>query len=99
MGRCQAAVQETGADFLRLSYWHIPGLSITVKPIALQSARNTANVSFSGEKVGVREIARLAKVSVGTVDRALNGRPEVSESTRKRVLEIAAKHGYTPHPA
>lgn len=38
-------------------------------------------------------------MSVGTVDRALNGRREVSEKTRRRVLEIAARHGYTPHPA
>jgi LacI family transcriptional regulator len=51
------------------------------------------------KKIGVRELAELANVSVGTIDRALNGRREVSEKTRKRILEIAAHHGYTPDPA
>ena len=50
-------------------------------------------------KVGVRELAALAKVSVGTVDRALNGRPEISETTRRRILELARKHGYRPNLA
>ena len=50
-------------------------------------------------KIGVRQIAKLANVSLGTVDRALNGRKGVSESTRKRVLEIAESAGYRPDPA
>lgn len=49
-------------------------------------------------QVGVREIARLAGVSIGTVDRALHGRKEVSEKTRKRILALAEKHGYQPNP-
>jgi LacI family transcriptional regulator len=47
-------------------------------------------------KIGVRQIAKLANVAVGTVDRALNGRKGVSESTRKRILEIAESAGYRP---
>ncbi|MGH9398093.1 MAG: substrate-binding domain-containing protein [Terriglobia bacterium] len=50
-------------------------------------------------KIGVEEIARLAKVSIGTVDRALHGRKEISESTRKRILRIAKEHGYRPNLA
>jgi LacI family transcriptional regulator len=50
-------------------------------------------------RIGVHKIAELAKVSVGTVDRALHGRPEVSEATRKKVLKIAKQLNYTPHPA
>jgi LacI family transcriptional regulator len=49
------------------------------------------------KKIGVRELAKLANVSLGTVDRALNGRKEVSEKTRLRILQIAEKHGYTPN--
>jgi LacI family transcriptional regulator len=49
------------------------------------------------KKIGVREIAKLANVSLGTVDRALHGRKEVSEKTRQRILKIAEKHGYTPN--
>ncbi len=50
-------------------------------------------------KLGISEIARLANVSIGTVDRALHGRARISESTRKRVLEIARKLGYKPNLA
>lgn len=50
-------------------------------------------------KIGLRQIAKLANVSLGTVDRALNGRTRVSESTRKRILEIAERAGYIPDPA
>ena len=51
------------------------------------------------KQIGVRELAKLANVSVGTVDRALNGRKEVNEETRRRILRIAAEYGYTPNPA
>lgn len=50
-------------------------------------------------KIGIPEIAQLAKVSIGTVDRALHARKGVSEATRKRVLEIAKHTGYTPNLA
>jgi DNA-binding LacI/PurR family transcriptional regulator len=45
----------------------------------------------------VRGIAKLASelgISTGTVSRALNGKPDVNEETRRRVLEAAAKFGY-----
>jgi LacI family transcriptional regulator len=51
------------------------------------------------KRVGVHEIARLAKVSIGTVDRALHRRPGVSEATCAKVLRIAEQLGYSPDPA
>jgi LacI family transcriptional regulator len=48
--------------------------------------------------IGVRELAKLANVSIGTVDRALNGRKEVSHATRQRILRLAEEHGYRPNP-
>ena len=51
------------------------------------------------KKIGIQEIARLAKVSTGTVDRALNGRSRIRESTRNRILEIAQSLGYKPNLA
>ena len=48
---------------------------------------------------GIFRIAELAKVSIGTVDRALHGRPGISEATRKRVLGIAEELKYSPNPA
>ena len=47
--------------------------------------------------VRIQEIARLARVSVGTVDRALHGRKEISEKTRKEILRIAESVGYEPN--
>ena len=49
--------------------------------------------------VGIHDIARLAKVSIGTVDRALHGRAGISEGTREKILRIAKKVGYSPNPA
>src|SRR5260370_1606049 len=51
------------------------------------------------KRTGVHKIAELAKVSIGTVDGALHNRPGISEATRKKVLRIAKKLAYTPHPA
>ncbi len=51
------------------------------------------------KRAGVHQIAKLAKVSIGTVDRALHGRPGISENTRKKVLRIAREVSYSPNPA
>ncbi|MFB3826601.1 MAG: LacI family DNA-binding transcriptional regulator [Bryobacteraceae bacterium] len=51
------------------------------------------------KRIGVREIARLAGVPVGAVDRALNGRKEISQAARERVLRIAERRGYRPNLA
>jgi LacI family transcriptional regulator, galactose operon repressor len=51
------------------------------------------------KRIGVQEIARLANVSIGTVDRALHGRKEINEATRKQILRIAKDHGYRPNLA
>ena len=50
-------------------------------------------------KIGISEIAKLANVSIGTVDRALHGRARISENTRKRVLQVARELGYKPNLA
>jgi DNA-binding LacI/PurR family transcriptional regulator len=44
--------------------------------------------------VGIKRLAEHLNVSIGTVSRALNGRPDVNDETRKRVLEAAAELGY-----
>lgn len=51
------------------------------------------------KRAGVREIAIAAGVSIGTVDRALNGRKEINPRTRERILAIAEKLGYEPNPS
>ena len=51
------------------------------------------------EKATIQTIAREAGVSVGTVDRALNGRGRISEETRQRILDIARQLHYRPNKA
>ena len=42
----------------------------------------------------IRDIARKAGVGVSTVSRVLNGRPDVSEETRKRVMDVVEEVGF-----
>ncbi|HTP79129.1 MAG TPA: LacI family DNA-binding transcriptional regulator [Bacteroidota bacterium] len=48
--------------------------------------------------VTIYDIAREAKVGIGTVSRVFNNHPSVSEETRKRVLQVSARLNYHPHP-
>ena len=48
---------------------------------------------------GIRRLAQQLDISIGTVSRALNGKPDVNEQTRQRVLEAAAAMGYVPNQA
>src|SRR6188768_3395143 len=48
---------------------------------------------------GIRRLAQHLDISIGTVSRALNGKPDVNEQTRQRVLEAAAAMGYVPNQA
>ncbi len=47
--------------------------------------------------MNLKELSTLLNLSQTTVSRALNGYPEVSEKTRKRVLIAAEKHNYRPN--
>jgi len=51
------------------------------------------------KKIGIHEIAKLAQVSIGTVDRALHNREGISAKTRQRVLAIARDIDYKPNLA
>jgi LacI family transcriptional regulator len=47
--------------------------------------------------VTMKDIARLANASTGTVDRALNNKPGIKSETRQKILQIAKSLGYTPN--
>ena len=45
----------------------------------------------------IKDIAKLAGVSVSTVSRVLNDRPDVSEDSRRRVRAVIEAHKYVPN--
>ena len=46
-------------------------------------------------KTTIVDIAKASGVSVSTVSRILNDKPDVAEATRRHVLEVIEAHGYT----
>jgi DNA-binding LacI/PurR family transcriptional regulator len=63
------------------------------------SGRSVGCEESSGKMSGIRRLAQDLNVSIGTVSRALNGKPDVNEETRRRVMEAAAAIGYVPNQA
>jgi LacI family transcriptional regulator len=53
--------------------------------------------AIAGAKVTIRDVARMAEVSVATVSRALNESSTVSVETRNHVLRIAGELDFVPH--
>ncbi len=51
------------------------------------------------QPVGIKDIAQALGISIGTVDRALHGRPGINPLTRTRVLSMAQTLGYRPNVA
>lgn len=51
----------------------------------------------SKKKVGIKDIAVMAGVSIGTVDRVLHNRRGVEDETKERVLAIVNELDYTPN--
>lgn len=47
--------------------------------------------------MNLKELSKLVGLSQTTVSRALNGYPEVSEATRKKVQDAADAHNYSPN--
>lgn len=47
--------------------------------------------------VKIKDIARLANTSIGSVDRAINNKPGISAETKQRILSIASMLNYTPN--
>ena len=72
-----------------------PFLIIIVYNISLRNNRRNVEgllaayiVGIGVEKMNIYEIAALADVSVSTVSKVINGKSEISETTRNHVLQI-----------
>lgn len=61
------------------------------------SRRRTAQGDEEMATVTIRDVASAAGVAVSTASRALNNRGDVSESTRRRVLQAARELDYVPN--
>ena len=58
---------------------------------------NKLSIINSNKKTGIKEIARLADVSIGTVDRVIHNRGEVSKKTMEKILDVMDKTNYKPN--
>ena len=47
--------------------------------------------------MNIRDIARIANVTPGTVSKVLNNYPDISDATRQHVLHIIEEYQYSPH--
>jgi LacI family transcriptional regulator len=52
---------------------------------------------MSQKKARIKDIATMAGVSIGTVDRVIHNRGEVAEKTKIKVLEILKETNYSPN--
>lgn len=50
-----------------------------------------------GIRVTIKDIARLSGFGVATVSRVLNHHPDVSEETRRKVMEVVEANGFQPN--
>ena len=57
---------------------------------------NINSINNESGKARIIDIARLANVSIGTVDRVIHNRGEVSQTTREKVLAIIRELNYQP---
>ena len=64
--------------------------------MARKSVGSKAN---SRQSAGIKEIAAKLNISIGTVDRALHGRPGIKPETAAKVLKTAEALGYRPNVA
>jgi LacI family transcriptional regulator len=55
-----------------------------------------ANLAFGGAPT-IRDVARLADVSIGTASKALNAGGRMSLETREKVMRVAREIGYRPN--
>lgn len=54
-------------------------------------------IQFMNEKIRIKDIAEKSGVSVGTVDRVLHNRPNVSKSAREKVEAVLKNINYQPN--
>lgn len=67
-----------------------------MNPRFLESETKTI-MRASNSRPTIKDIAKVAGVGVVTVSRALNNKPDISDSTRERIVALADQMGYRPN--
>jgi LacI family transcriptional regulator len=62
-----------------------------------QNVSFASNMDSKKKPVTIRDVARLARVSIGTVDRALHNRGRVAKKVVQRIRKIIDEVGYKPN--
>ena len=68
-----------------------------IKPGTGDEASGASGSGRSSRPLTIRDVARVAKVSVGTVSKALNNNGSLRSETRERVIAIANELGFRPN--
>jgi DNA-binding LacI/PurR family transcriptional regulator len=63
-----------------------------------QNGRDGSDRAAGVRDVGIRDVARMAGVSVASASFALNGQPGVGDDTRRRIVAAARELGYRANP-
>lgn len=82
---------------LPLSFFAIQNEKVYIWPHS--SSQSSGEAPGRGMAATIIDIARVAKVSVATVSRALNGHTNVTPATRDAILKVAAQLRYVPSSA
>ncbi|HEX5284481.1 MAG TPA: LacI family DNA-binding transcriptional regulator [Bryocella sp.] len=72
---------------------------VTERPHEWSTIASIILSDSKAKSAGIKEIARALGISIGTVDRALHGRPGVSPKTLSKVLRTAESLNYKPNLA
>ena len=65
--------------------------------MAIIAKETITTIEKDTQKSGIKRIAELANVSIGTVDRVLHNRPGVAQKTKDEVLKIIKELNYEPN--
>jgi len=66
--------------------------------VTARETRETNRVETTAKPIGIRDVAKLAGVSVASASLALNGLPGVADGTRSRIAAAAERLGYRANP-